>query len=235
MANQYFQFKKFRIDQENAAMKVCTDSCIFGAWIDPANATSILDIGAGTGLLSLMLAQRSDARIDAVEIDGSAAEQADRNVAQSPWGDRIKVYFSSIQEYAEFTTQHYDLIITNPPFYSNYLKSEKENVNVAYHSVALTMEDLLKAVKKLLNPGGRLVVLLPPYEAELLREEALEYGLYTSKILQVKDNDKANIFRDITEFAYSLDLPRVSELVIKKEEGYSEDFVKLLKEYYLNL
>lgn len=236
MANQYFQFKQFRIEQENAAMKVCTDSCILGAWVDPKNARRILDIGTGTGLLSLMLAQRSEATIDAIEIDEAAAEQAKQNVKSSAWSERISVYHSSIQSYMEDTTSHqYDLIITNPPFYSNYLKSEKENVNVAYHSVALPTEDLLKAVKKLLNPKGRLVVLLPPYEAELLREEALEYGLYASKILQIKDTERANIFRDITEFSYSLELPSVSQLTIKKEEGYSEEFVKLLKEYYLYL
>ncbi len=236
LANHYFQFKQFRIDQENAAMKVCTDSCIFGAWIPPGNAARILDIGTGTGLLSLMLAQRSEASIDAVELDEAAATQAKQNVEQSPWSGRISVFHSSIQDYAEASKESYDLIITNPPFYSNYLKSEKENVNVAYHSVALTMEDLLTVVKKLLKPEGRLVVLLPPYEAELLREEALDYGLYTSKILQVKDNEKASIFRDVTEFAFTLDLPTVSELVIKKEDGsYTEDFVNLLKGYYLNL
>jgi tRNA1Val (adenine37-N6)-methyltransferase len=186
-------------------------------------------------LLSLMLAQRSEARIDAVEIDEAAAQQALENIRTSPWTERISVHHSSIQEYSIQKERQYDLIVTNPPFYSNYLKSEKENVNVAYHSIALPTEDLLKAVKKLLHPSGRLLVLLPPYEAELLREDALEYGLYAKKILQIKDTEKANIFRDITEFSFSLDLPSVSELIIKEEEGYSDEFVKLLKEYYLNL
>ncbi|HVD98693.1 MAG TPA: methyltransferase [Cytophagaceae bacterium] len=236
MANQYFQFKQFKIDQEQAAMKVCTDSCIFGAWIEPGEASAVLDIGTGTGVLSLMLAQRSDANFDAVEIDEAAAAQAKQNVAQSPWADRISVHHTSIQEYAENTQKTYDLIVTNPPFYSNYLKSEKENVNVAYHSVALPTDELLEAVKKMLRPSGRLIVLLPPYEAELMREEALSYGLYTSKILQIKDKETAPIFRSVTEFSFSLAIPIVKELVIKKEDGsYSNEFAALLKEYYLAL
>lgn len=217
-------------------MKVCTDSCIFGAWTKPENATAILDIGTGTGLLSLMLAQRSEAVIDAVEIDEAAAKQAMQNVADSPWASRIKVHHGPIQEYAATCTKQYDLIITNPPFYSNYLKSEKENVNVAYHSVALPTEELLTAVKKLLAPSGRLLVLLPPYEAELLREEALAFGLYASQILHVKDTAEAPVFRDITEFRQIPDMPSVAELIIKKKEGaYSDGFIALLKEYYLHL
>ena len=235
MANNYFQFKQFRIDQENAAMKVCTDSCIFGAWINPLEAKNILDIGTGTGLLALMLAQRSNAQIDAVEIDLEAAKQAEENVKASPWENNIKVKAISIQDFAAASDEKYDLIIANPPFYSNSLKSGDEKINTAHHSTSLSIEDLLDSVYKLLSPTGRFIVLLPPYEAELLREEAIAYQLYTSKILKIKDNEKAKVLREVTVFGYALDLPMVDDFIIKKEDQYTDEFVLLLKDYYLHL
>ncbi len=235
MANTYFQFKKFKVEQENAAMKVCTDSCIFGALIKPQDFKNILDIGTGTGLLSLMLAQRSEALIDAVEIDKEAADQAKQNVKNSPWADKITVYAQSIQEFSASGEKKYDLIISNPPFYSNSLKSEDEKINTAHHSTSLSIDDLMGAVVKLLLPQGLFIVLLPPYEAELLREEAIAYNLFTSSIVKIKDNEKAKVLREITVFSYGLNVPSVAEFVIKKDDQYSAEFVNLLKEYYLNL
>jgi tRNA1Val (adenine37-N6)-methyltransferase len=235
LANNYFQFKQFKIDQENAAMKVCTDSCIFGASIKPLGSKNVLDIGTGTGLLSLMIAQRSEALIDAVEIDEAAALQAKENVKNSPWANRINVLHTSIQDFSKASTKKYDLIISNPPFYTNSLKSENEKINAAYHSTLLSMEELLEAVKHFLLPDGRFVVLLPAYEAELLREEAIEYQLYTSVIVKIKDNEQAKVLREITVFGYELDIPTVTEFVIKRDEKYTEEFVELLKDYYLYL
>jgi tRNA1Val (adenine37-N6)-methyltransferase len=236
LANNYFQFKQFRIDQENAAMKVCTDSCIFGAVIKPTGFKKILDIGTGTGLLALMIAQRSDASIDAVEIDKEAAEQAKQNVKNSPWSDKIKVYKQPIQEFTVTTENKYDLIISNPPFYKDSLKSEDEKINTAHHSTFLSMEELLDAVSKLLLPQGLFMVLLPSFEAELLREAALEHNLFTSSIVKIKDNEKAKVLREITVFSYTLTIPSMREFVIKKEDNsYTVEFVELLKEYYLNL
>ena len=216
-------------------MKVCTDSCIFGACVKPLGSKNILDIGTGTGLLSLMIAQRSEALIDAVEIDEAAAIQAKENVKNSPWPDKINVFHTSIQDFAKASTKKYDLIISNPPFYNNSLKSENEKVNAAYHSTLLSMEELLEAVKHFLLPNGRFVVLLPPYEAELLREEAIDYQLYTSVIVKIKDNEQAKVLREITVFSYELDIPTVTEFIIKRDEKYTEEFVELLKDYYLYL
>lgn len=236
MANNYFQFKQFRIDQENAAMKVCTDSCIFGAMIKPQMFKNILDIGTGTGLLALMVAQRSDGLIDAVEIDADAAEQAKQNINNSPWKDRIKVSTQAIQDFSSSAKKKYDLIISNPPFYKDNLKSENEKINIAHHGTALSMQELLEAVTKLLLPDGLFMVLLPSFEAELLREEAIEYNLFTSSIIKIKDTGNAKVLREVTVFSYGLTIPSMAEFVIKKEDGtYTEDFVGLLKEYYLNL
>jgi tRNA1Val (adenine37-N6)-methyltransferase len=235
LANNYFQFKQFKVDQENAAMKVCTDSCIFGACIKPLGSKNVLDIGTGTGLLSLMIAQHSEALIDAVEIDKSAALQASENVQNSPWPEKIKIHHTSIQDFTRSSTKKYDLIISNPPFYTNSLKSENEKVNAAYHSTLLSMEELLDAVTHFLLPEGRFMVLLPPYEAELLREEAIDYQLYTYAIVKIKDTEQAKVLREITVFGYELNIPTVSELIIKKDDKYTEEFVELLKDYYLYL
>jgi len=232
LANSYFQFKQFKVNQEGAAMKVCTDSCIFGAFIQPSDAKTILDIGTGTGLLSLMIAQRCSAFIDAVEIDESAAQQATENVLNSPWKDKIKIHHSSIQNFPE---QKYDLIISNPPFYENSLKSPNDSINSAHHSTLLTREELLKAVKSRLTSNGVFWVLLPPYQSELLREEALEYGLYVSSIIIVKDTYESKALREITTFSFELNMPKVNEFTIKNKEGYTQEFNSLLKEYYLNL
>ena len=235
MANNYFQFKQFKIEQDKTAMKVCTDSCIFGALIKPQQFKKIVDIGTGTGLLALMIAQRTEASIDAVEIDEEAAKQALENVQNSPWPEKIKVHVQSIQDFAISSDGKYDLIISNPPFYNNYLKSEDEKINTAHHSTSLSMEDLLESVAKLLLPGGLFMVLLPPFEAELLREEAIDYNLYTSSIVKIKDTENAKVLREITVFSYDLTLPSVADFIIKKENQYTEEFVALLKDYYLHL
>ncbi len=237
LANNYFQFKQFKVEQEHVAMKVCTDSCIFGALIKPQGFTNILDIGTGTGLLALMIAQRSaeSAEIDAVEIDEEAAKQATLNVQNSPWADKITVYNQAIQNFATSSEKQYDLIISNPPFYTNHLKSDNKQVNAAYHSTALSTEELLEVVAKLLLPEGLFMVLLPPYEAELLREEAIGYNLFTSSIVKIKDNEKAKVLREITVLGFGLHVPSVAEFIIKKDNKYTEDFTGLLKDYYLNL
>ena len=235
MANTYFQFKQFKVEQDKTAMKVCTDSCVFGALIKPQSFKRILDIGTGTGLLALMMAQKSEALIDAVEIDVDAAIQAKQNVADSPWSERISVHSKSIQDYAASKEKCYDLIISNPPFYSNSLKSEDEKINTAHHSTSLSIDDLMEAVVKLLLPEGLFIVLLPPHEAELLREEAIAYNLFTSSIVKIKDNEKAKVLREITVFSYNLSVPSVAEFIIKENDQYSPEFVNALKDYYLNL
>ena len=145
-------------------MKVCTDACILGAWVankifnGEISASSILDIGAGTGLLSLMLAQKSTATIDAVEIDGNAFDQAARNFKQSPWSERLRAFHGDIMI---FDLIKYDFIISNPPFYQGDLVSPQQNRNTAKHDELLNLGELLSAMKKLVNTSGSFAVLLP--------------------------------------------------------------------------
>ena len=235
MSNDYFQFKKFRIEQSKSAMKVCTDACILGAFTNPGKAKRILDIGTGTGLLSLMLAQKSPAMIDAVEIEQNAFEQARENIFESSWKAQITVHHTSIQAFFKDHAS-YDLIISNPPFFKNQLKSPTLSKNIALHNEALSFEELMQAVARLLKQDGKFYVLLPAYESELLIKEGLPYQLHLNKKLNIKDRKKSALLRIISIFSFTESPIEELELIIKNEQGeYTEDFVKLLKEYYLHL
>lgn len=239
MANDYFQFKQFNINQAACAMKVCTDSCLFGAYIHPQGAESILDIGTGTGLLALMMAQKADraACIKAVELDAAAAKQARENVAASPWPLQVTVVESSIQDFAVSATQRFDLIISNPPFFSRQLKRNTKAQNLAMHSEALSLEELVECVCRLLADKGRFAVLLPPQEAEVLQAEASAKGLYLEHDLKVYAVERGRHLRSISIFSRNKDaIKTASEISIKDKEGnYTAAFVALLKDFYLHL
>lgn len=234
MPKNSFTFKQFTVQQDRCAMKVCTDACIFGASIDVKNVKNVLDIGTGTGLLVLMLAQRTDAKIDGVEIEENAYNQAVNNVLESKFINKITVYHQSIQSY--YVTNGYDLIISNPPFYQKSLKSPDSQTNKALHAVELTFEELIDSVKRLLKPEGRFMVLLPPFEAEKLIDIAQKKELYLSKKILIRHDESKPIFRIIATFQ-NLTKPDYQEeiLVIHEKDSntYSESFRTLLKDYYL--
>lgn len=217
-------------------MKVCTDACVLGAWaaIDDVPNARILDIGTGTGLLALMAAQRNvTALIDAVEVDPSAAGQATENVAASPFADRVTVYNTRIQDFE--SAQRYDHILTNPPFYTNHLRSPDAAVNRALHTDDLPFSELLEAVNRLLKPGGEWWVLLPPYEATKLAELAAPYALLPVRRLALQHNAQKPVFRVLTGFAYGQAPWRDETLVIYEPDGrtYSAAFQSLLRAFYL--
>ncbi len=174
-------------------MKVCTDACLFGALVadqvKTKASTNILDIGTGTGLLSLMLAQRVPALIDAVEIDEAAYQQAKENFEQSPWKERLSIFNTDILKFD--AGKKYDCIISNPPFFENDLKSSDKNKNAAKHDTTLTLEQLLQTVQKLLNEDGSFAVLLPYHRIEECILLAEKIGLYLNKKVLVKQTDKA--------------------------------------------
>jgi tRNA1Val (adenine37-N6)-methyltransferase len=237
MPNTHFAFKQFTIHQDQTAMKVTTDACILGAYTDTKDALTILDIGAGTGLLSLMLAQKSDAKIDAVETDKNAYNQAVGNINQSVFNDKIRVYNVTIQSYIpnlDATGFSYDLIISNPPFFHNHLKSEKVSRNNSLHTDTLSFEDLLSSVLRLLSPNGIFVVLLPAYERLILEQLAIEKELHPQKKLTIRHRKGGKILRIITTFGRIKKEIINEELIIKNpDESYSIDFQTLLKDYYL--
>lgn len=232
--NSYFQFKQFRIEQDQCGMKVSTDACILGAWTEVKNAQRVLDIGAGTGLLSLMLAQRSEASIDAVEIDQSAYEQAQENIAKSPWSHRLSIYHQRIQDFRPVDGQSYDLIVSNPPFYPDHFPSDDPQKNGALHATLLSFEELLENILSLMSPQGRCVILLPERQMQDFTKLAAAKGLKLNRQLIVRDRQGKRILRLIHSFSQTETPLSSQELLIKNPEGsYSEDYTNLLKDYYL--
>ena len=231
-SNTHFSFKKFIIHQDKTAMKVTTDACILGAYTDVHQAKRILDIGTGTGLLTLMLAQRTETEIEGVEMEEVAYNQAVENIKRSIFKDKIKIYHTDIQS---FEPQNcYDLIVSNPPFFQNHLKAETQARNNALHTDTLSFEDLLKSVIRLLSPNGTFVVLLPAYESVILEEMAKQLGLFANKKLNIHHREGSKILRIITTFGFIKTEIQGEQLLIKNlDESYSVDFQELMKDYYL--
>jgi tRNA1Val (adenine37-N6)-methyltransferase len=219
-------------------MKVCTDACLFGGWLadkkDVGNKQHMLDIGAGTGLLSLMLAQKTKAMIDAVEIDVSAAEQTIENFEKSSWKERLQLFNSAVQEWTPSTK--YDLIISNPPFFDNDLKSNDHKRNLALHSTALGLEELILFTERYLDDDGSFAILLPYHRTNTCVDIASEKGLHLKEKVLVKQTPKHNCFRSMMLFSRTPGEPAVSTIIIKNADNlYSQEFIHLLKDYYLHL
>ncbi len=245
MSNSYFQFKQFTIHQDRCAMKVTTDSCLFGAWSgrvirsQPA-VPRLLDIGTGTGLLSLMLAQQHEAIIDAIEIEKDAADQATENIAASPWADRVKIIHADAGKFR--FRDKYNLIISNPPFYEKELKGDDVKKNIAHHNEGLLLPGLLAIVKNNLEIDGSFFLLLPYKRMEEFKNLFLENGLVIQRLLFVKQSVDHDYFRIMLEGKFKpVATNRVTEIQedqisIKDSEGqYTPAFINLLKDYYLHL
>ncbi|MCB0707953.1 MAG: methyltransferase [Chitinophagaceae bacterium] len=236
MANNYFQFKQFIIRQDKCAMKVCTEACLFAAIV--ANEKIImnqcLDIGTGTGLLSLMLAQKNDTvQVDAVEIDADAALQAAENINASPWANRIKVLNKDI---LTCTLQPgYDCIISNPPFYENQLQSNNESINKARHNSSLSIKHLINIVFKNLSARGTFAILLPYQRIDIFKLACAKAGLYLYKEILVSQTEKHSFFRGILFFKKEICNTHFDSLTIMNNNQYSNEFKLLLQDYYLNL
>ena len=238
MPNHYFQFKQFKIEQKYCAMKVCTDACLFGAWVVEIlqsrhyrNQLSILDIGTGTGLLSLMTAQEIDCTIDAVEIETAAALQATENFSASSFGSTINCIQADIRIWGSYS--QYDCIISNPPFFENDLASPDNKKNLALHSSALTLKQLGEIIDKKLKQGGLVALLLPYDRKEIMIHLALERGLHLYANADIKQSSTHNYFRAFLVFARNIQIPLKEEIIIQDNKVYSDRFIHLLKNYYL--
>lgn len=241
MANPYFQFKQFRIEQGACAMKVSTDACLFGAIVPALTADSVaLDIGTGTGLLSLMLAQRSPptARIDAVELDELAAQQARVNFQHSPWAPQLELWQGPIQSYRLDGAACYSLILANPPFFQSGSRSLLAERAAARHTDSLRFDELLSAVSRLLVAEGEFWVLLPVSEQASFRDLAERIGLMSQGGWEIAPRAAAAVHRYISCWRWSAGLanPSFLRLDIRQESGdYSPEFCRLLRPYYLHL
>jgi len=245
MANNYFQFKQFTVHQQHCAMKVCTDACLFGAVIPPnplpfnsaqdEGKNSVLDIGTGTGLLSLMYAQKDPhAIIDAVEIDKAAAQQAKENFEASPWKNRLNTINADILELDPY--KKYDLIFSNPPFFENDLRSASAAKNNAKHDTSLHLPALLNAIGMHLNTDGIFAVLLPAHRVDHFEKLAGEKNFHLNQKIMVSQSPKHDHFRGILFFSGEEKKVELAEMTIRNNNGdYSYEFTTLLKDYYLNI
>ena len=234
-----FTFKKFSIEQNRCAMKIGTDGVLLGAWAPILhNPYSILDIGTGTGIIALMLAQRSTAQqIDALEIDENAFEQATDNFENSPWNDRLFCFHAGLDEFMEEPEDEYDLIVSNPPFYAEDYKTNNEQRDLARFQYALPFEDLIEAADLLLSENGILAVIIPFKEEERFMAIAKEFELYPIKITRVKGTPTTEIKRSLLAFKrYELPALDSDELIIETaRHQYTPEYIELTKEFYLKM
>ncbi len=234
-----FQFKQFSILQDRCAMKVGTDSVLLGAWCPiEKNPFSVLDIGAGTGILSLMIAQRSHAeQIDALEIDEDAYEQCVENFENSPWGDRLFCFHAGLDEFMEEPEEEYDLIISNPPFYSEDYKTENSQRDLARFQDAMPFEELVEAADLLLSENGIFAVIIPYKEEEKFIDLCAKVELFPVKVTRVKGTPNTEIKRSLLAFKrYELPVLEADELVIEiNRHDYTDAYIELTKDFYLKM
>jgi tRNA1Val (adenine37-N6)-methyltransferase len=236
MSNTFFHFKQFSIHQDRCAMKVSTDACIQGAWTPiGAEVIDVLDIGAGTGLLSLMLAQRNNTlNIDAIELDTEAAQQAMENFSASLWSERLNLINADIRDY-QFSKQ-YDMVICNPPFFSNSLLGDDEKRNAVRHNLSLSFDDLWSVINKALKPEGYASVLLPAIEYEVWADILQEKGWYIKAKLEVTPKEGLPYNR-VVSICSRQPAPTTIEVVqiYATPIGYTNAFTDLLQPFYQKL
>jgi len=243
MSNDYFQFKQFLVKQERSAFKVGTDGVLLGAWARVEDADSILDIGTGTGLIALMLAQRVAAsmpdlviHIVALEIDKDSCEQAMVNVRNSQWKNRIRVINQSFQDYCGTGPAKFDLIISNPPFFSDSRKPDRQEKEISRHDTMLSLPELVSGVGKLLSQDGKFCVILPVEESNKLQKLAAETGLHLHRICRVIPMLSLPEKRHLLEFKRNqAESIQESGIAIEKDtrHDYTDGYMELTREFYL--
>lgn len=233
-----FHFKQFSLNQDRSAMKVGTDGVLLGAWSPiPQNCFSILDIGAATGLIALMLAQRSNAdQIDALEIDEAAYEQTVENFENSPWAERLFCFHAGVDEFIEEPEDQYDLIISNPPFHTeNYLSGDEQR-DQARFSESMPFEILIEAADLLLSESGIFSVIIPFKEEQNFISIAAEFELYPFKITRVKGSPTTEIKRSLLAFSRENAQPLEDELTVEiSRHNYTPEYIALTKDFYIKM
>ncbi len=234
MASNYFSFKQFTIHQDKAAFKVGTDGVLLGAATDVTAVRRILDIGSGTGIVAIMLAQRCEADIVALEPDYDSFIQCCENVNLCRWSDRIKVEHLSLQQYED--KEKFDLIVTNPPYFSGSMKNPDPRKSASRHNDSLSGNDLLSNVSRLLEDNGRLQLILPGVEGYIFIAEAAGWGFYCNSLLKIRPLPSSEVRRLILTF--SRQRGKITEKFLTIENGsrheFSEEYISLTKDFYLN-
>ena len=234
MPNTWFRFKQFTIHQDGPVFPVGTDGVLLGSWADVTGVETVLDIGTGTGLIALMIAQRSGAKITAVEIDKSSSDLARKNFSNSPWIDRLSIINSAIQDFKP--TGKFDLITCNPPFFQDSKLPLKDNLAKSKHNVNLLLEEIAALVSPLLNHNGRFCCILPPDEAQKIAELFKESDLHLFRVLNVRPRAELSFKRVLLDFRFQkVPEPVVNEISIekKKRHDYTPEYINLTKHFYL--
>jgi tRNA1Val (adenine37-N6)-methyltransferase len=234
MSCDFFVFKEFEVKQSKAAMKVGTDAVLLGAWCQFPSNGNILDIGTGTGIIAMMAAQRSCSVIDAVEIDEEACSEASGNFQNSKWGSRINLYPISFQKYILQTSKKYDVIVSNPPYFSNSIQASSESRTMARHTCNLTFEELADGIASLLKGEGSFAIILPFIESGNFNCIAKRYGLYPERITSVQTTSTKPAKRILMQFGLHKITPTEDTLIIENEDhSYSVKYRNLTKNFYL--
>lgn len=235
-SGSHFHFKQFSIAHDKSTHKVGTDGVLLGAWVNLIDVQRILEVGTGTGVISLMLAQRTSdsVTIDAVEIEEDDAIQAAENVRTSPWPEKIKIHHKAIQDFS--SGKKYDLIVTNPPFFVNSWQPPQKKRSQARHAEQLTFEELLELSTKFLVDRGRLAVILPYQEGLKFIEQAAQFGLFCNRQCAFQSRDHKPIERWLLEFSrYPLEIQKESLVLYGQNDQWSGEYVRLTREFYLNI
>jgi tRNA1Val (adenine37-N6)-methyltransferase len=235
MANNFFKFKQFTVYQDRCAFKVGTDGVILGAYADVPASGRILDIGTGTGLIALMMGQRSNCEITAIEPDRESFQQACDNVESSSWHNRIRVLNTSLQDF-DPGKNSFDLIVSNPPYFSESLRNPDPSKSAARHNFNLKNNDLLSGVKRLLSQNGIFQVIMPYIEGNILIAEASGYGLFCISLLKIRPLPTSEIRRIIITFSAERRKPNERFLTIEhgKRHEFTDEYITLTKEFYLD-
>jgi tRNA1Val (adenine37-N6)-methyltransferase len=237
MSSDVFAFKQFKIKQDKCAMKVGTDAVLLGAWTECGNAKKILDVGTGTGVLALMLAQKSEATIWAIDIDKDSFIEAKENAYQSKWNNRLNVLNISMQEFTKENSNDFDVIISNPPYFTDAYKAKELSRNTARHTDELPFDQLIECVVKLLSEDGHFYSILPYNEAIQFKNMASKNNLYLIKSTRVKTKPEKEPKRLLMMYSKKQAIQTEDELVIELDERhhYTQQYIDLTKDYYLDI
>jgi len=228
-----FHFKQFSLCDDRSIMKIGTDAVLLGAWTNE-NALTVLDIGTGSGIIAMMLAQKINAKIIAIDIDKNSADQAKENIANCKWHNTIQVHHISFQEFWQTQNEKFDLVVTNPPYFHNSLKSLKNEKNLVKHNDQLSFDELIFGIKKILTTDGKFNIILPFKEGHVFKDKALTEGLYCNNILEIKPTSNKPINRLLMQFLFKKSFnPIVDTLNIREKNDFTNEYKELTKEYYL--
>lgn len=232
-----FRFRQFSVEDDQSSMRVGTDAVILGAWINPENSYDILEIGTGCGVIALMMAQKCNAAITAIDIDEDSAHQASENFRSCAWNERMTALHCSFQEFAKLYGKSFDLIITNPPFFRNSLRSPLKSRNIARHDDELNTHDLLSAVTRVLRSQGKFSLILPAGDATSFQAEAETHNLFLSRQLLVLSKPGMKPKRIAMEFVFSPPGLVVTEVMIirRTDNSFTDAYRELTRDFYIEL